>query len=451
MFSDAVPKYRLLVFGCQMNKNDAERISRLLSDMGLASTEDETEADVIVMVTCSVRQSAEERIYGKMEDLIDLKKRNPRLLVGVTGCMAGRDRDGAIRKRLAAVDFFFPTAEMGKLSGWIAERWGLPTPVGTPDSSGQAYLDVEPLRPPSIASAFVTIQTGCDKYCAYCVVPYARGRETNRPVAAILDEVRSCVDRGIVEVVLLGQSVNSYRAPDAETFSKNNPYADSFAALLWETDSLPGIRRVHWTAAHPVSMSDEVIDALGLSHQVNYLHLPVQSGSDEVLRRMNRKYTRQGFLDIIEAVKHRRPGIALGTDFIVGFPGETDAQFEETLSLYVEADFDIAYPAEYSQRTGTLAARLYPDDIPADVKRGRRLAVQDLMERTTLRKNRATVGTTVEVLVASVDGGEAVGTSSEQKVCRFPCDDPSYIGRIVPIRINTAQTWQCHGNMLRSS
>lgn len=148
MFSDAVPKYRLLVFGCQMNKNDAERISRLLSDMGLASTEDETEADVIVMVTCSVRQSAEERIYGKMEDLIDLKKRNPRLLVGVTGCMAGRDRDGAIRKRLAAVDFFFPTAEMGKLSGWIAERWGLPTPVGTPDSSGQAYLDVEPLRPP---------------------------------------------------------------------------------------------------------------------------------------------------------------------------------------------------------------------------------------------------------------------------------------------------------------
>ncbi|MFH1077728.1 MAG: tRNA (N6-isopentenyl adenosine(37)-C2)-methylthiotransferase MiaB [Patescibacteria group bacterium] len=445
---DATSKYLLLVFGCQMNKNDAERIGRLLADAGLSPTHDEAGADVIVMVTCSVRQSAEERIYGKMEDLIRLKKRNPRLLVGVTGCMAGRDKDGAIRKRLAAVDFFFPTAEMAKLPGWIAGRWG--SDAVRPSAGPSSYLDVEPLRELPTPSAFITIQIGCDKYCAYCVVPYARGRETNRPASSILEEVRSCADRGIVEVVLLGQSVNSYRAPDPGTFSKENPYVDHYAALLWEVDRVPGIRRIHWTAAHPISMSDEVVDAIGLPHQVNYLHLPVQSGSDEVLRRMNRKYTRERFLAIVDAVKRRRPGIALGTDIIVGFPGETDAQFEETLSLYAEADFDIAYPAEYSQRTGTLAARIYPDDISAEVKRARWSAIQELMEKASLRKNQAYVGATVEVLVMSVGQGSAIGTTSEQKSCRFPCDDPSFIGRLVPVRISEALTWQCHGDMVRS-
>ncbi|MCI0479341.1 tRNA (N6-isopentenyl adenosine(37)-C2)-methylthiotransferase MiaB [Candidatus Uhrbacteria bacterium] len=449
-----VPTYRILVYGCQMNRNDAERIGRLLSDAGFEETSDEHQADVIVFVTCSVRQSAEERIYGKMEDIMGLKKKRPHLLVAVTGCMAGRDTDGAIRRRLAAVDLFFPTAEMGKLPGWIAERWGEASPatasVRSDGSRHATYLDIEPLRRTPPGTAFVTIQTGCDKYCAYCVVPYARGRETNRPAAAILEEVRTCAARGIVEIVFLGQSVNAYRAPDPETFSEENPYADPFAALLWETDRVPGIRRIHWTAAHPASMSDEVIDALALPHQVDYLHLPVQSGSDEVLRRMNRKYTRDRYLDVIAKVKARRPGIALGTDIIVGFPGETSADFDGTVSLYREVDFDIAYIAEYSVRSGTLAHRLYPDDVPPEEKRRRRSVLQAHMEETAERKNRTAIGKVVEVLVTEVREGYAVGTTEKLKACRFPCGDASSVGRIVPVRITDAKEWQLSGDMLRS-
>ena len=426
-----------------MNKNDAERIARILSDFGMRPTDDEAEADVIILTTCSVRQSAEERVYGKMEDLIALKRKKPHLLLGVTGCMAGRDKDGKIRKRLAAVDFFFPAAEMTKLPEWIAERWS-----GEQGSSlGGSYLDVEPLRVPS-ASAFVTIQTGCDKYCAYCVVPYARGRETNRSVADILDEIRACAAAGVIDITLLGQSVNSYRAP-AESFSDANPYSDPFAALLWEVNLVPGIERIHWTAAHPISMTDEVIDALALPKQVNYLHLPVQSGSDEVLRRMNRKYSRQRFLDIIAKVKARRPGIAIGTDIIVGFPGETAAQFDETVSLYREADFDIAYQAEYSVRSGTLAAKIYPDDVPAEEKRRRWQVIQDLMEQTAKRKNQAFIGKTVRVLVGSVSGGFATGTTDELKTCRFPCEDAGIVGSLIPVRVSEALEWQLSGDMLR--
>jgi tRNA-2-methylthio-N6-dimethylallyladenosine synthase len=377
-----------------------------------------------------------------MEDLIALKKKNPRLIVAITGCLAGRDKDGAIRKRLSAADLFFPTADMTKLPAWIAERWGLTDPGCAP-----SYLDVEPLRVPS-ASAFVTIQTGCNRFCAYCVVPHARGLEKNRPAEDILGEVRACAEQGVIDVTLLGQSVNSYRAPDPETFSAGNPYADSFAALLWEIDRVPGIRRIHWTAAHPNSMTDEVIDALALPHQVDYLHLPVQSGSDEVLRRMNRKYTRDRYLGIIAKVKARRPGIAIGTDIIVGFPGETVVQFDETVSLYRDVDFDISYPAEYSQRTGTLAAKIYPDDVPAEEKRRRRLILQDLMEETAKRKNQAFVGKAVDVLVSGVLDGFATGTTNELKSCRFPCENRGSVGTIVPVRIQTALEWQLFGDML---
>jgi len=437
------PKFLILTLGCQMNKNDSERIARILTDAGFAPTDDEADADVIIMNTCSVRQSAEDRVYGKMEDFIALKRKKPHLLLAVTGCMAGRDTDGAIRKRLSAVDFFFPTADMVRLPAWIAERWM----SGAVRSYSASYLDVRPLRHPS-ASAFVTIQTGCDKYCAYCVVPYARGRETNRPVADILGEIRACAESGIIDITLLGQSVNSFRAP-AGSFSDANPYSDPFAALLWEANQVPGIERIHWTAAHPISMTDEVIDALALPKQVDYLHLPVQSGSDEVLRRMNRKYTRQRFLDILAKVKARRPGIAIGTDIIVGFPGETAAQFDETVSLYREADFDIAYQAEYSTRTGTLAAKIYPDDVPAAEKRRRWQVIQDLMEQTAKRKNQAFVGKTLRVLVASVSGGYATGTTDELKTCRFPCENEAFVGQMLPVRVVEALEWQLSGDMLR--
>lgn len=438
------PKFHLVTYGCQMNKNDSERIAGLLSGLGFVPTDSEGEADVILLNTCSVRQTAEDRIYGKMEDLAALKEKNPALIVAVTGCMAGRDKKREFKEKMAPVDLYFPTPEMVKLPRWIAEL--RPELVNGNDLE-EDYLKIRPSRAPS-AQAFVTIQTGCNKFCTYCVVPYARGLEKNRPVKDILDEIRELAAHGVIEVTLLGQTVNSFRASDPDRFSKENPYHDHYAALLWEVNRIDGIRKIHWTAPHPNSMTDEVIDALTLPKQVNYLHLPVQSGSNDVLFRMNRKYTREKFLDVIAKVKSRRPGIAIGTDIIVGFPGETAAQFDETVSLYRECDFDISYTAQYSPRSGTLGWKLFPDDVSRDEKKRRWHVLQDLMEETAKRKNQAFVGQTVSVLVERVEHGFASGNTHEMKLCRFAASDPGLVGAIVPVRVTQALEWQLTGDML---
>jgi tRNA-2-methylthio-N6-dimethylallyladenosine synthase len=438
------PTFHLVTYGCQMNKNDSERIAGLLSGLGFVATEEEREADLILLNTCSVRQTAEDRIFGKMKDFIALKEQNPNVIIAVTGCMAGRDKKGEFKEKMAPVDLYFPTPEMVKLPRWIAE---LRPELVNSASLEDDYLKIRPSRAPS-AQAFVTIQTGCNKFCTYCVVPYARGLEKNRPAQDILTEIRELAAHGVIEVTLLGQTVNSYRAPDPETFSKNNPYRDHYAALLWEVNEISGIQKIHWTAPHPNSMTDEVIDALTLSKQVNYLHLPVQAGSNAVLFRMNRKYTREKFLDVIRKVKEKRPGIALGTDIIVGFPGETAEQFDETVSLYRECDFDISYTAQYSPRSGTLGVKLYADDVSREEKRRRWQVLQELMEETTKRKNQAFLDAVVHVLVERVENGYASGSTNEMKLCRFAATDPSLVGKIVPVKVTQALEWQLSGTVV---
>jgi len=476
----AAPLYFITTYGCQMNKHDSERIAGILASMGFVETADESKADILIVNSCSVRQSAEERIYGSQEKYLEYKKNKPDMIVAVTGCLPGRDKKKEFRSRLPGTDLYFATADMIHLPRWISElrpdlfASALPLRRGDTEGSGLDpnpdfvpcdYLHIHPLRVPS-AQAFVTIQTGCNKFCSYCVVPHARGLEKNRPLADILEECRALVDRGVVEITLLGQSVNSYLAVDPTSFSKNNPFCHSseswnpsddrmdscfhrndnnFAALLWELNQLPGLHRLHWTAAHPLSMTDEVIEAMKLPKQVNYLHLPVQSGNNEVLRRMNRKYTREQFLDVIRKVKEARPGIALGTDIIVGFSGETRAQFEDTLSLYREVDFDISYHAQYSVRSGTLAAKIYQDDVPEEEKRRRWNEIQDLMEKTVLRKNQIFKDRIVSVLVDRVENGYAAGNSNEMKRVRFPSADANLSGRIVSVRVTDPKAWILEG------
>jgi tRNA-2-methylthio-N6-dimethylallyladenosine synthase len=269
-------------------------------------------------------------------------------------------------------------------------------------------------------------------------------------VKDILAEIHDLVAHGVIEITLLGQTVNSFRASDPETFSARNPYRDHFAALLWEVNEIPGVQKLHWTAPHPNSMTDEVIDALTLPKQVNYLHLPVQAGSNAVLFRMNRKYTREKVLDVIRKVKEKRPGIALGTDIIVGFPGETPEQFDETVSMYRECDFDISYTAQYSPRSGTLGVKLYTDDVPREEKRRRWNELQVLMEETAKRKNQAFVNTVVHVLVERIENGLASGNTNEMKLCRFPATDEGILGRIVPVKVTQALEWQLNGVMVSS-
>lgn len=441
------PRFHITTYGCQMNKNDSERIAGLLQGLGFVATEEEASADLILVNTCSVRQSAEDRVFGSQEKYLHYKKTNPGLIVAVTGCMPGRDKKSEFRKRLPATDLYFPTPDMVHLPKWIAElRPDLVNSASLEDD----YLKIRPLRAPSV-QAYVTIQTGCNKFCTYCVVPYARGLERNRLAKEVLDECRALVARGILEITLLGQTVNSYRATDPETFSPKNPYKDHFAALLWEVNQLTGLERLHWTAAHPLSMTDEVIDALSLPKQVRYLHLPVQSGSSEVLRRMNRKYTREHYLDVIDKIRARCPDLALGSDIIVGFSGETPEQFAETLSLYREVGYDISYNAQYSQRSGTLAAKLFPDDVPAEEKRRRWDELQAMMEETSLQKNEALIGNEVRVLIEHVNHGFASGNSEMMKLCRFPSKDASLIGKILPMRVTSAKAWVLEGELISAA
>ncbi len=424
-----------------MNKNDSERMAGLLSSLGFVTTEDEATADVVLINTCSVRQSAEDRIYGAQEKYLEYKKTKPNMIVAVTGCMPGRDKARVFKKRLPATDLYFPTPDMVHLPRWISE---LRPELVNSASLEEDYFKIHPHRVPSV-QAFVTIQTGCNKFCTYCVVPYARGLERNRPVKDVLDECRELVAHGVLEITLLGQTVNSFKAADPESFSKENPYKDHFAALLWEINQLEGLQRLHWTAAHPLSMTDEVIDALRLPKQVNYLHLPVQSGSDEVLRRMNRKYTREQYLEVIRKIKATRPGIALGSDIIVGFSGETFEQFEETITLYREVDFDISYNAQYSIRSGTLGIKLYADDVSKEEKRDRWDRIQEVMEEIAMRKNQAFIGKTVSVLIDKVAHGFASGNTFEMKLARFPSTDESLIGKIVEMDVKSVKTWVLEG------
>ncbi len=447
-------KYHIITYGCQMNVNDSERIASLLEGVGMHAALKPDHADLIVINTCSVRQSAEDRVFGQVHNFKSLKARNPALRVAVTGCMPGRDLDGVLRAKMPSVDFFFPIQDVPHLPYWVMESWAEHTPrMQVLDN----YLAITPNYRSSF-QAFVTIQAGCNNFCTFCVVPYSRGRERSRPVKDILTEVRALAEKGVKEVTLLGQNVNTFRPPDKEYFSPHNPFHDPFAALLWEINQVSGITRIHFTAPNPQDMTDEVIEALGLAHHVNYLHLPVQSGNNEVLKRMNRRHSREAYLAIIEKVRRVRPSIAIGTDIIVGFCGETRAQFEDTLALYREVQFDIAYIARYSPRSHTLAAKLWEDDVPQEEKKSRWLMLQHLMEDVVRRKNGAYRGKTVSVLVDASERTSRVprlpmpkkdevllaGNSREMK--RVKLFGPKrLIGSVVPVRIVDTQEWVLWG------
>lgn len=418
-----------------MNKSDSERIASVLEDLGMKSTPEPGEADIILLNTCSVRQSAEDRVFGRVKNFRELKKKNPGIIIAVTGCMVGRDKKKKFLKKMPNVDLYFNIEDLPQLPRMIH---GLNPEISEIDID-KDYLTIFPKYQNNF-QAFVTIETGCDKFCSYCVVPHARGPVRHRPVADIMDEVRQLADNGCLEVTLLGQTVNNFKAKDPENFSKDNPFQDHFAALLWEVNQVPGIERIHWTAPHPNHMTDEVIQALKLPHQVNYLHLPVQSGNNEILKKMNRPYTAEDYLEVINKVKKARPGIAIGTDIIVGFPGETAEQFNDTVEFYKKAEFDISYTAMYSPRSGTAAAKAYADDIPREEKKRRWNELERLMGKITFDKNQQYNDQEVSVLVEGYERGCCHGRSSEMKLVEFAAPG-DLTGKIFSVIIESPQTW----------
>jgi tRNA-2-methylthio-N6-dimethylallyladenosine synthase len=448
-----------------MNKNDSERMETLLKGVGLHATDEREQADVVLINTCSVRQSAEDRVFSVVNAFKELKEKNPKMILGITGCMPGRDRDGAIKKKMPIVDLYFPTKDMGQLPRWIGE---LRPELVNSENPVEDYLKVKPDYHKT-TQAYVSIQTGCNKFCTYCVVPFARGLEKNRPLADILEEIRELVAHGCVEITLLGQTVNSYQAPDPDSFSKENPYEDHFAGLLWEVNQIEGVTRLHFTAPHPLHMTDEVIDAMTLPAHMNFIHLPVQAGDDEVLRRMNRRYTAEQFMDVVRRLKEKMPNLAIGTDIIVGFCGETPEAFEKTVELYKEAQFDISYTARYSVRSGTAAWRAFKDDVTREEKKRRWDTLQKVQEEIVLQKNQRFVGKIVSVLVErweppkitdemlkmpekiqelmAAQPGFCYGNSREMKLTRFAGGE-AFVGKEVNVRISKAGMWLLEGDIV---
>jgi len=311
-------------------------------------------------------------------------------------------------------------------------------------------LEITPQRSNKY-QAFITIQTGCDNFCTYCVVPHARGREKNRPAKQIIDEATEAVKNGAVEITLLGQVVNNYRDPfchsDRPKGVEESLGCVDFVSLLQQLNQIDGLERINFTASDPQHFSDEQIEALKLPKQMNYLHLPAQSGDNEILKKMNRKYTAEQYIDLVKKIRRAKPDIAIGTDIIVGFCGETEEQFQNTVDLYKQCDFDISYHAMYSAREGTAAAKAFADDVPRQEKKRRWQVLQDMMEEITYRKNQVYAGKVVSVLVERCEEGICSGNSREMKLVQF-AGTPELIGKIVDVKINIADVWLLKGNIV---
>jgi tRNA-2-methylthio-N6-dimethylallyladenosine synthase len=437
------PKAHIITYGCQMNENDSEILLAYLEELGYEWCDDEEEADLVLLNTCCVRESAERKAMGKLHELRRLKEARPGVFLGVGGCMPQQPgRAEEIRRAVPHVDLVFGAHNLHRF----------PELYRTARRTGATVVEVAP--EPEVPTAFprgvrrggvtawVTILRGCDKRCTYCIVPYVRGREMSRPLAEVVAEVRDLVTEGVREVTLLGQNVNAY--------GKDLPGGTTnFATLLRELDGVEGLLRVRYTTPHPRDFTQEMIETIAASRTVcEHFHLPAQSGSDEVLRRMARGYPKARYLDLVRRIRDAVPHAAITTDLIVGFPGETEAHFQETLDLVRTVEFDRAFMFMFSPRRGTPAAT-FPDQVPPEVKKERLMRLMEVQDAISLRKNQAFVGAVVEVLVEGEGrGGPEVvrGRTRDNRTVVFR-GDPSWVGELRRVRITKANTWTLEGEV----
>mgnify|MGYP001153123689 FL=1 len=436
-------KIYIKTFGCQMNEYDSDKMADVLNlAEGLTPTSTPDDADVILFNTCSVREKAQEKVFHDLGRVRHLKQANPNLIIGVGGCVASQE-GAAIVSRAPFVDVVFGPQTLHRLPELIAQR----------RETGRAQVDIsfpeiekfDHLPPARVegASAFVSIMEGCSKYCTFCVVPYTRGEEVSRPFDDVIAEVSDLAGRGVKEVTLLGQNVNAYQG------ALHDGGSADFAFLLEMVHEIPGIERIRYTTSHPREMTQRLIECYGtLPKLVSHLHLPVQSGSDRILAAMKRGHSVLEFKSIVRKLRERRPGLCLSSDFIVGFPGESEADFEATMKLIEELDFDASFSFIYSKRPGTPASD-YPDDVPAELKTQRLMRLQAQIEAQAQRVNQAMVGTVQRVLVegrARKNAEELAGRTDNNRIVNF-AGQPRLIGRFVDVVITQALPHSLRGEV----
>jgi tRNA-2-methylthio-N6-dimethylallyladenosine synthase len=427
-------KFYIRTFGCQMNEYDSAKMADVLrATQGMEPTDDPEQADLILFNTCSVREKAQEKVFSDLGRVRHLKQRNPQLLIGVGGCVASQE-GAAIARRAPYVDLVFGPQTLHRLPGMIeARRRTRATQV---DISFPEVEKFDHLPPPRVegAAAFVSIMEGCSKYCSFCVVPYTRGEEVSRPFDDVLTEVAALTDRGVKEITLLGQNVNAYRAPIA-----GGETAD-FALLLEYLGEMPGLERIRYTTSHPKEFSQRLIDTYARVPQLaSHVHLPVQSGSDRILAAMKRGYTVLEYKAIVRRLRAVRPRISIASDFIVGFPGETEPDFAATLRLAEEVGFDASFSFVYSPRPGTPAASL-PDDTPAQDKLARLQRLQEQLNAQARAISASMVGTRQRILVegpSKKDPGELCGRTENNRVVNF-AGPRALAGRFVDVVVSAA-------------
>jgi tRNA-2-methylthio-N6-dimethylallyladenosine synthase len=418
----------LQTFGCQMNVSDSEKITALLGGIGYELTGNSDDADLIIFNTCTVRAKAEERVYKQLANLKALKRRKPGLLLGVGGCVAQQEGDRLLDK-VPHLDIVFGTHNLHRLPQIVAaaEEGRRLAEVDFIDSETRLSLFPVDDRPGGV-TRFVTVMQGCDNYCSYCIVPYVRGREVSRPSEEILAEVRRMAANGVKEVTLLGQNVNSY--------GLKAPGEPDFAELLCMVSEIEGIERIRFTTSHPKDMNQRLIDCFGrLRKLCNHIHLPAQSGNSSVLARMNRGYTRDEYLDKVHALREACPDIAITSDIIVGFPGETDDDFDATLSLVEEVRYADLFSFIYSPRPGTKSAE-FDGEIPYESKLSRLDRLADIQRKVTRYYNEAQVGTVQKVLVEgrSKREDQLFGRTTVNRIVNF-AGDVELVGKLVNVRI----------------
>ncbi|MCA3158883.1 MAG: tRNA (N6-isopentenyl adenosine(37)-C2)-methylthiotransferase MiaB [Burkholderiales bacterium] len=428
-------KLYIKTFGCQMNEYDSDKMVDVLhASEGLEKTDKPEDADVILFNTCSVREKAQEKVFSDLGRVRELKKLKPDLVIGVGGCVASQE-GAAIVERAPYVDVVFGPQTLHRLPELIAQK----------RSTGKSQVDIsfpeiekfDHLPPARVegATAFVSIMEGCSKYCSFCVVPYTRGEEVSRPFDDVLTEVAELALKGVKEITLLGQNVNAYLGKMGHT----SELAD-FALLLDYVAEIPGIERIRYTTSHPKEFSQRLIDAYGkISKLVNHVHLPVQSGSDSILMSMKRGYSALEYKNIIRRLRSVRPDVSLSSDFIVGFPGETEADFEQTMKLVQDLKFDNSFSFIYSARPGTPAANLH-DDTPQTVKLQRLQRLQAEIEAEAQRISQYMVGSVQRILVegpSRKNAAELMGRTENNRIVNFP-GQPRLVGQLIDVRITQA-------------
>ncbi|HHY08931.1 MAG TPA: tRNA (N6-isopentenyl adenosine(37)-C2)-methylthiotransferase MiaB [Firmicutes bacterium] len=437
-------RFYLKTMGCQMNDHDSEVITGLLLSLGYQATDEAEQADLILYNTCCVRANPERRVYGHMLSYQALKEKNPGLIIGLCGCMTQQKEElQKILRKLPHVDLIFGTHNIHRLPELLARAENGERVVEIWDEAdykeGQDFRDGLPIKRSHGHKAFVNVIYGCTNFCTYCIVPYVRGREHSRLPEKIREDVENLVRSGYKEITLLGQNVNSY--------GKDLSNGASFSGLLKQLDSIAGLERLRFMTSHPKDMGDDLIEALrSLDTVCEHLHLPVQAGSNRILRRMNRGYTREDYLKLVEKIRKAVPEISLTTDLIVGFPGETEEDFQQTLALVREVEFDSAFTFIYSPREGTPAMRL-PDHLPEEVKKERIYELIEIQNTISGSKMQKLLGTKQEILVEGKSREGLTGRTRANRLVHLAGSD-DLVGELLTVKITEASTWSLKGSVL---